>query len=598
MSTETIKYSDLLMDWLVEDGYTTCFFLGGGNVMHLLESASHRFRCIPVVHEVAAAIAAEYFNEAGHGRAFALVTAGPGLTNLVTGIAGAWLESRELLVIGGQARTDMLADGRVRQIGHQEIDGTGIVKPITKASIMIDRPFARTEVMNYTQMSRHGRKGPVFLEICLDVSGAMVQAETLIGPAPTTEPLPRCQDSDLNELLERFTRSERPLFLLGGGLARETARELESSLEKLGVPIATTWNGADRFPSSSTLYAGRPNVYGMRFANAVIQQADLIVAIGTRLGIQQVGFNHAAFAPLAEVVQVDLDAGELNKGFPRVDQKIHCDANVFLPRLLSILSVEISSRWAEWREFVPSVRRELPLVDQNSAGAGYIEPYRFLLQLSDCLVTEDVIVPCSSGGAFTISLQTIQQKSGQILITDKGLASMGYGLSGAIGAALARPNSRVIHIEGDGGFAQNLQELGTVARNRLNIKTFLFDNGGYASIKTMQKAYFSGHYVGCDESSGLSMPKWPDIFSAYGINCMRVNQHNAFAKPMLSALSSPVPWAFIVSLDPDQAYLPKLTSRFSPSGAMETSPLHLMKPDLSPQVSENVFRYLPPELRQ
>ena len=308
-----MKYSDLLIDWLVEEGYTHCFFVGGGNVMHLLESARTRLTCIPVIHEVSAAIAAEYFNEVSMGekRAFAMVTAGPGVTNLVTGVAGAWLESRELLIIAGQARTDALSRGLVRQIGHQEIDGRGIMKPISKFSETVEAPLTRMEISERVSISKTGRKGPVFLEFCLDVTGQQVDPETLRGKksAAAIEQIGSISSDQLKEIQAFLQNAERPLFLFGGGISKKVVNQLIPEIESLGIPVATTWNGADKFPNEHPLYAGRSNTYGMRWSNVVLQQADVLIALGTRLGLQQTGFNWQKFAPVAKVIQVDIDLG-------------------------------------------------------------------------------------------------------------------------------------------------------------------------------------------------------------------------------------------------------------------------------------------------
>jgi acetolactate synthase-1/2/3 large subunit len=260
-----MKYSDYFIDSLVELGYTHCFFVGGGNVMHLLESARTRLECIAVVHEVSAGIAAEYFNVAHRSdgkRAFALVTAGPGITNMATAIGGAWLESRELLIVGGQARTEFISHPEVRQIGHQQIDGRSIVVPMSKLSITITEPFSRNELKSVTDVSKTGRKGPVFLEICLDVTAMEVDVESLnkiTSSTPTTaKELIESDNQAIEELVTLMKSSTRPLILVGGGLDFSHFKKLWHEIETLNIPVATTWNAADYLDSSHDLYAGRP----------------------------------------------------------------------------------------------------------------------------------------------------------------------------------------------------------------------------------------------------------------------------------------------------------------------------------------------------
>lgn len=591
-----MKYSDVFMDWLKELGYTHCFFVGGGNVMHLLESASRRFECIPTVHEVAGGIAAEYFNEiAPPGkRAFVMVTAGPGITNLITAIGGAWLENRELLIIGGQAKRSDLARGRVRQIGHQEIDGVAMVKPISKHAVLADRQLTKEEVIALTELSRSGKKGPVFIEMCIDVSAEPFTESILASPIPKDEKV-LLKDSDISSALAMLTSAKRPLFLIGGGISREVFAQFAPKLKSLGVPIATTFNGADRIGVDYEFYCGRPNWYGMRWSNVILQQSDCLVALGTRLGIQQTGFQWAEFAPVAKVIQVEIDSQELNKGFPEIDLPIHGDANQFLARVLQDNSWQKSKSWLEWQLQIQLIKEKLEKVDPaNLATGNFVELQEFLFNLANYTSMDDLIIPCSSGGSYTGMMQMFRNKSGQLMVTDKSLASMGYGLSGAIGAALAYPEKRTVLVEGDGGFAQNLQEVGTVINHKLNLKMIIAENQGYASIRTTQKAYFKGNYVGCDSDTGLGMPNWLKFFEAYDISVMSMNKENLFSDEFINGMNKKGPFACVVRLDPDQLYFPKLTSKVMPNGQMASSALHEMSPPLSEDLAKEVFKWIPP----
>lgn len=587
-----MRYSDLMADWLKDKGFTHCFFVAGGNIMHLVASASTRFKCIPVVHEVAAGIATEYFNESNPTeRAFALVTAGPGLTNIVTAIGGAWLESRELLVIGGQVKTDDLSRNTLRQKGIQEIAGVDIVRPITRHSVLLDDVANRSTFMRYVQDGAEGRKGPVFIEIPLDVQGRDVDPESLsvVEPAATEGALPALDNSVLVRLVDAINAAKRPMLLLGGGVHRSTTEKLYDRLADMGVPIATTWNGADRLGVDHPMYFGRPNTWGQRYSNLLLQQADLVVALGSRLGLQQTGFNWQQFAPNGRVVQVDCDAAELNKGHPRVEMALHADANLVLE---SLAGHELGDH-SDWVDYCRMVHDRLPIVEPiNKTGEGYISPYVFVQQLSRMSEPLDIVIPCSSGGAFTVMMQAFDQKRGQVIVTDKGLASMGYGLSGAIGAAFAHPHRRVILVEGDGGFAQNLQELGTAAINKLNLKIFIFEDGGYASIRMTQRNYFGGRYVGCDRMTGLGLPDWEALFAAYGMPCARVGPCFEEDGDFLRLFNEPGVAGFLVSIDPEQTYFPKITSRMTETGSMESNPLHRMTPDLDEDLYNMVGRYL------
>lgn len=588
-----MKYSDLLADWLVELGYTHCFFLAGGNIMHLLESCSRKFTCIPVVHEVAAGIAVEYFNEvSGGARAFALVTAGPGLTNIITAMAGAYLDSRELLVLGGQVKVADLARGQVRQRGIQEVDGVDIATPVTVASKLMETVIDQKTFACWSQAGSVGRKGPVFIEIPLDIQGAPVERELLDSPEPvepanTFASIP--QDT-IHQILSMLRAAKRPVLLLGGGIDRKTSAEVMDQLANLGVPLMTTWNGLDRVPTEHPCYYGRPNTWGQRSANILMQQADLLIALGCRLGLQETGFNWQQFIPVGKVVQVECDQRELTKGHPRVDLPVLGDANLVLRRIAAAEAGD----YTEWVQFCREVRSLIPLDDPgNKTREGYLSPYQFFLHLSDLCVSGDVMVPCSSGGANTVAMQTFQQKKGQVAFNSGGLASMGYGLGGAIGAAVAARGRRTILAEGDGGFTQNLQELGTVRAQKLNLKIFIFDDHGYASIRMTQSNYFGGRYVGCDVETGLGMPNWELLFSAYDIPMLRIGPGFETAPEFLERFRSVGPQAFLLKIDPLQTYFPKIASRVTASGSMESNPLHRMSPDLDPDVAARVFRYLP-----
>jgi acetolactate synthase-1/2/3 large subunit len=591
-----MKYSDVFMDWLKEFGYTHCFFVGGGNVMHLLESASRRFECIPTVHEVAGGIAAEYFNEiAPPGkRAFVMVTAGPGITNLMTAIGGAWLENRELLIIGGQAKRTDLSRGRVRQIGHQEIDGVGMVTPISKKSILADRQLTKSEVFELTELSRDGKKGPVFIEMCIDVSAEPFLAPESQVPSKKNE-IKKTDPADFEALVNLLEKARRPLFLIGGGVSRKVFNELLPIIRQLGVPIATTFNGADRVGVDYEMYCGRPNWYGMRWANVILQQCDVLVAAGTRLGIQQTGFQWSEFAPVAKTVQIEIDANELHKGFPEIDLPIQADVNELLTRLFTEKKWQNSENWTEWKNHIKVIKESLENVDPaNIARDNFVELQSFLFELGRFTNSDDLVIPCSSGGSYTGTMQMFRNITGQMMVTDKSLASMGYGLSGAIGAALAYPEKRTILIEGDGGFAQNLQELGTLSNRDLNLKLIIAENQGYASIRTTQKAYFKGNYVGCDANTGLGMPDWIKLFDAYNIPVMSMDKSNLFSPEFVNGMEKPGPFACVVRLDPDQLYFPKLTSKVLPSGQMASSALHEMSPPLPEALARKVFKWIEP----
>jgi|ETNmetMinimDraft_2_1059921.scaffolds.fasta_scaffold10604_2 acetolactate synthase-1/2/3 large subunit len=593
--TASAKYAEVVMGWLNDLGYTHCFCVAGGNIMHLLDGARKTMTCIPTVHEVAAGIAVEYFNESqGEGRAFALVTAGPGLTNIVTAIGGAWLESRELLVIGGQAKSTDLAGPTLRQRGIQEIDGISIVDSISTTTGLVERPWTRREFTDAVLSGQRGRPGPVFLEFCLDAQGTPVDPDELdeqpidltVGPGPDLVAAAEAHSDQIHDLL---ASAKRPVWLLGARVTRPIAEKLRPRLDQLGIPIMTTWNGADRIAADAPMFFGRPNTWGQRHANVLLAQADLIVAFGARLGLQQTGFNWQEFGHSGRVIQIDTDRAEIEKGHPTIHLGIEGDPDA----ALLALAGRGYPDYQEWVDFCREVTEALPSPDPaNTTGEGFVSPYQFCVDLSDISRDDDVLIVASSGGANSVPMQTLRQRHGQVIVTGNGLASMGYCLSGAIGASVGHPGRRTVMIEGDGGFSQNLQELSTVVINDLNLKIFLFCNEGYGSIRMVQKNYFDGEYIGCDTLTGLGFPDWEKLFAAYDIRTCQIGSEWTSDPEVLELFDGRGPAAFIVPVDPLQTYWPKITSRVTESGGMESNPLYQMTPNLPEDLAARVLRHL------
>lgn len=591
------KYSDDFMDWIKEAGFTHCFFVAGGNAMHLIESASSRFECIPFINEIGAGIAAESFNEicAEENRAFVLVTAGPGLTNLTTAVASAWVDRRELLVIGGQAKSTNLSRGQVRQIGFQEIDGVAILKPITKASVLIDHQIGKEEIWSYIQKGKSGAKGPVFLEVCLDISMQQTNEELLLINR-IKENSPKIDSADtleLQEIINNLTSARRPIVLIGGGVTRNTCSPHLNKLMSLGIPIATTFNGADRIGFDYEYFAGRPNWYGSRWANLIVQQSDLVIAIGARLGLMETGYNWEEFAPQAQIIQVEIEQNEISKGHPRINQHVNIDPDVFLnsfgEKLDEISSLDI----AGWQALVTKIKDKLVGSEaSNTADKGYVEYAGFVQDVTSKLGIHDNVNPCSSGGNFESFGKVMINKTGQKWVTSPGLASMGFGLSGGIGMALAYPDRRTLVFEGDGGLAQNLQEFGVVRSNNLKLKMFIADNGNYGSIKAHQKSAFNNHYIGCDKETGLWLPNWEVIAKAFDIPALTISTNDYESDEFSELFNSSGPAIFVIKVDPDQVIYPKIISTRNAQGEVISNPLHMMEPPLGQDLMMELCPYL------
>jgi len=596
-----MTHADEIILWLKELGYSHCFFIAGGNSMHLLNSARQTMTCVPFVHEVSAGIAAEYFNETAlsAGKAFVLVTAGPGMTNLVTALAGAFLESRELLVLGGQVKSSDLATDGIRQRGIQEIDGVAIATPVTKIALCLKKPVKKSDFDQIVTAGFTGRPGPIFIEFCLDAQGVTVDQSTIrqdITKSLVSDVMPIANPSQIQNAVALLASAKKPILLLGGGISRSAMKQLLPLIEKSGLPVMTTWNAADRLSSDHEQYLGRPNTWGQRSSNMLIQQADLVLAVGTRLGLQQTGFNWSQFVPNGKIIHVDVDMRELVKGHPVTDLAVCAEGEDFLARLLTEIQLLKNSIWSEWLVHGKFVRDLIPVSEKiNGEHEGFLNPFDFVLSLSNLSNKKDVVVPCSSGSAFTVMMQAFGQKDGQVIITNKGLASMGYGLAGAIGASLSDWNRRIILVEGDGGFSQNLQELATVDVQKLNIKIFIFANEGYASIRMTQRNYFDGAYLGCDTQTGLGFPNWAVLATAFGIKSTILDRDFLNATDFQESWTSNEPHLYVVPIHPEQSFFPKISSRITASGGMESAPLHEMTPPLTTEIQALVdeVAYLP-----
>jgi acetolactate synthase-1/2/3 large subunit len=434
----------------------------------------------------------------------------------------------------------------------------------------------------------------------MEVSPDELKEESSASEGLTSSASKEFTIEQISSLTNLLTAAERPLFLIGGGLEFSFFKKKLDHLRVLGIPIATTWNAADYLNADDPLFAGRPNTYGMRWANTVIQQSDLVISIGARLGLQQTGFNWESFVPIGKIIRIDIDQDELDISHPNSDLSVNIEAKDGLESILGLAKELVNKeKFASWLDFIDFIRRELPTVEKATYQFNeYVNPFELVDELGGLLSKEDSVIPCSSGGSYTSMMQAFSQKQGQLMTNNKGLASMGYGLAGAIGTAVANASGRTILVEGDGGFAQNLQELGTVKNRDLNLKMFIFSNLGYASIRVSQKAYFNGAYIGCDEATGVGLPDWIQLFKAFKIPAVEITSNLLENTDALELLKQNGPAAFIVKIHPDQSYLPKVTSKIFSDGKMRSNPIHLMDPPLSTDISESVFRFLPASLRE
>lgn len=578
--------ADYLMERLADEGVTHCFVLPGGGAMHLVDSLarSDRVTAVPMLHEQAVGIAAEAYAQLTNGLGAALVTTGPGGTNAVTAVAAAWCDSTPCVFISGQVKTtDLARDRGVRQFGFQEIDIVSVVRPITKFAAMIDSAVdAQRIIEDALRVARTGRPGPVWIDIPLDIQASELDypSSNIAAPCLHKEAVPVPPDS-LRELVTAFESAERPIVLLGNGVRlADAVEETVGLFERFEVPMALTWKALDYLPFDHPLNAGRPGSIASYYANLAIQSADLILTIGARLDLGQLGYRHDTFGPSARIFVVDVDEAEAGKfEFASPSLPIVADAHAFVSALGRALShAELPPR-VEWLSQVQEWKARFPLPgEDDSEWTDGLSQYSVVEALSSQMMPDDILVPGSSGACSEIVMQAFRNKPGQRVFNTEGLGPMGFGIPAAIGAAVARGDRRIVTVDGDGGFAMNIQELATVAHHQLPISFFVLDNAGYGSIRATSNNYFDGRKVGCDAESGLAIPDYTKLAPAFGIATVSVETRDQLPSAVSESLGSVGPVVTVIRISPQSRTSPRVTTLRDENGKMVTSPLHVLNP--------------------
>ena len=585
-----IRVADYIAQTLAAHGIRHVFMVTGGGAMHL-NDAFGRAKHLEVVcchHEQACAMAAEGYFRASGRVAAVNVTTGPGGTNAVTGVFGAYVDSIPMVVISGQVKWETLVrstDLPLRQLGDQEVDIVRMVEGITKYAVLIKDPESiRYHLERALHLATAGRPGPVWLDVPINVQAAQIDPETLEGYDPS-EDATAWEFSDLkssvSEVVSRMREAERPVIYAGSGVRLSGQYEIFLELaSRIGIPIVGAWNSNDLLPNDHPAYAGRPGSIGDRAGNFTVQNSDFLLILGCRLNIRLVSYNWEKFARHAFKIMVDVDAAELKKPTLNIDFPIHADLRNFLPALAEATAdwKPHHAAWLAWcRERVakyPVVLREYWESDDK------VNPYCFMDRLSALLADKETIV-CGDGTACVTAFQTIEIRGGRRLFHNSGCASMGYDLPAAAGASIACPDQRVLCLAGDGSIMMNLQELQTIAGRQLPIKIFVLNNWGYHSIRQTQANFFADNIVGCGTDSGLSFPDFGKIAQAFGLPFQRCSRHEELDAAITATLVAPGPAMCEVMLDLSQSFAPKLSSRKLDDGRMITAALEDMAPFLS-----------------
>jgi acetolactate synthase-1/2/3 large subunit len=586
-----VKVSDFIAQHLSAYGIKHVFMITGGGAMHLNDSFGQckAFEIICTHHEQGAAIAAEGYYRASGNLAAVNVTTGPGGTNTLTGVIGQWLDSIPCIYISGQVKRESTIafwpQLKLRQLGDQEINIVDIVRPVTKYAVMVRDPLkVRYHLDKALYLATHGRRGPVWLDIPLDVQATQVDESGLSTYDPREDEIrfdPEKIRNQVGELLERLKASARPVLLAGHGIRLAGAADLFLRVvDSLNIPIVTSISGNDLIWSDHPLYFGRPGIAGDRIGNFVIQNSDLMLALGARMGIRLISYNYGAFAREAFRAMVDIDPAELRKPTLRLHMPVHADARLFIEEMLRRLRGNRLPRKEDWLQWCRKQKQTLPgILEDNPRNPDYVNSYVFTDTLFQILEPGSIVVT-GNGAAFTGTFQAMRIKRGMRVFANECCASMGYCLPAAIGACFSSGKRPIVLITGDGSIQMNIQELQTISFHKLPIKIFVLNNRGYHAIRMTQSTYFEGRHIGSGPEYGVGVANIGKIAEAFGLPSTRIDNESVLPGRIQEILSRPGPVVCEVPMDPNQTLNPKLSSVVTPDGKMVSKPLEDLYPFL------------------
>jgi acetolactate synthase-1/2/3 large subunit len=596
-----MKLSDYVFQFVADHGVQHVFLVTGGGAMHLNASLAAEKRITPICnsHEQASAMCAESYAKAVNGLGVALVTTGPGGTNAITGVAGAWLDSTPTIFLSGQVkRPDRMFDAvtgkplGMRQLGVQEVDIVSIVKPITKYAVVVLDPLdIRYELEKAHYLALNGRPGPVWIDIPLDVQASPIPDPSILRGFDASEYQAAMANANLKDevrrVIEELQRSSRPLLFAGNGTRLARAEKQFNELRLLlDIPTVATWCAADLVPSDVPTFVGRPGNVAARGANFALQNCDFLLVLGARLDMAITGYAPQNLAREAHKVAVDIDPYELQKLHPHLQQPVISDCRAFLDELLAQLKALKQPldhyRWADWNKRAADWKTRYGVVtDEHRKPEGLVSIFHLAEVIGTESKQEDKLVSGSSGSGIEIFLLACPTRSGQRIFHTAGLGAMGYGLPMSIGVCIGSVNRRTILVDGDGGFQFNIQELETVRRLQLPIKFFVLNNDGYASIRASQKAYFGEAQIGADAATGLTVPNLSKIAASYDIPAIVIEDQTNLREEVRRILAIPGPVMVDVRVIPDEVRAPRLQSYQRPDGSFVSKPLEDLFPFLS-----------------
>lgn len=600
-----MRLADYVMDFLNKQLVKHIFMLSGGGIMYLVDAIGRsNINYVCCHHEQSAGIAAQAYAMVKNSLGVCMVTTGPGGTNALTAAGAAYMDSTPVLFLSGQVKTADFASLRaVRQFGAQENDIIAMAKPVTKYAVTVMEPEKiRYHLEKAIYLALHGRRGPVWLDMPLDIQNAQVSPEQLPGFDPSE--LSGFNDIEAeaahnieeiggiaDTVCEMLQKAQRPLFLLGHGVVASQAQELFREIQReLKIPVEETWRALDVMDGDDQYFFGSPGLQAARYSNLILQGADLLIVLGSRLDNMITAFSEEHFAYRAKKIIVDIDCNEIEKlHMPDVVAAV-CRVDYFLKAFKGRVSGKVFPDYARWLQFCQNLKAEYPLLDEKQAGPIHgVNLYQMSMQLSKCCTTEDIIVISSTSRCNTAGHMAFKHRIGQQTISSMGFGSMGFALPSVLGAWFAGGGRRIIMLEGDGSLQLNLQELQTIVHYHINVKMFVFHNAGYAAIATMQDRNFDGFHVGSGEDSGVSMPDLEKLSAAYGIPYYRIQQDSeiAYAVEQVLGLDGPV----ICEFEGDIAYdeIPKCISYEDTTGRRVSAALENPFPFLTADELEHIY---------
>ncbi|MFA6322246.1 MAG: thiamine pyrophosphate-binding protein [Candidatus Buchananbacteria bacterium] len=560
-----MKVSEYIVKYFEEQKISHAFLIIGGFVAPLVDAfeTNKKIKFICTTQEQGASMAAEAYSRISENLGLAISTSGPGATNMMTGIACAYFDSIPVVYLTGQvSRPDSLEKNGPRQIGFQETDVIKMVAPITKFAVKLDNPENIKYYLDQAVfMAKSGRPGPVLIDLPMDIQLSEIDPDKLKSYLPPElETDYDLLDKKIIKTIELINQAKRPVFILGAGVKIAKAKKQTVELiEKLGIPVVTSWGGIDVLPHNHPLFVEGFGVSANRTGNFAVQNADLIICLGSRLDTRQVGSNAKNFAREAKKVVVDIDQSELYKSRGlKIDVDINYDLNDFLKAFDKKIDRIKKYDYSAWLEKIRTWKEKYPIVQAiYYQQKDKVDPYVFMAALSQATMEGEIII-ADTGNALSWTMQAFKVKNNQRLFSDLGHSSMGYSLVAAIGASFAANKAQVINIEGDGSFKMNINELETIALHQLPIKTFIMNNHGYGMIKQFQDVWFESRYKASSPSGGLGDSDLLKISEAFGIKTFQINNHHELNDKIQEVLSYSGPVVCSVEIDPAAKAIPKL----------------------------------------